>query len=152
MRLMTISEKGLGLIKEFEGLQLKAYKCPAGKWTVGYGHTSGVTATMCITEAEAERMLRDDLAPVERLLNRMKVNFRQEQFDALCSFIFNVGAANFNASTAKKRILGGQSDQAIVAALKLWNKATVNGKKVVLAGLVKRREAEGRMFMGEDKR
>lgn len=147
MELMKISEKGLDLIKRYEGLKLKAYKCPAGVWTVGYGHTRGVTSTTSITEEIAERLLKEDLAPVEKLLNGLKINFKQGQFDALCSWIFNLGSGNFNSSTLKKKIVAGAPDREIVAEIKKWDKATVNGKKVTLAGLTKRRAEEAAFFL-----
>lgn len=144
---MTISENGLDLIRRYEGLRLKAYKCPAGVWTIGYGHTKGVTAGMSITEEKAEALLREDVAGAERALNAMKVNFRQGQFDALCSWIFNLGLGNFHASTMKKKIVAGAPDKEIVAELKKWDKATVGGKKVALAGLTRRRAEEAAHFL-----
>lgn len=143
MRLMTISSEGLALIKRFEGCRLKAYKCPAGVLTIGYGHTKGVTAGMTITQSRAEELLREDVAPVERLLNALKINLRQGQFDALVSFIFNLGAGAFGSSTLKKKIVAGAADKDIVAEFRRWTKA--GGK--VLPGLVQRRDAEAALWM-----
>ena len=143
MRLMTISEKGLNLIKTFEGCKLKAYKCPAGVLTIGYGTTKGVTEGMEINLAMAERMLLSDIAPLEKTINKMGINFRQGQFDALVSFMYNLGVGNFNKSTLKKRIQDGAKDEVIAEEFKKWNKA--GGK--VLAGLTKRREAEANLWM-----
>lgn len=142
MKLMTTSPEGLALIKRYEGCRLKAYKCPAGVWTVGYGHTKGVTFAMTITQAQADQFLQDDIAPIESQLNDLQINFRQGQFDALVSFIFNLGIGNFNKSTLKKRIITGAEDSVIVSEFKRWNKA--GGK--VLPGLVARREAECAMW------
>lgn len=147
MRYMKISDEGLELIKKYESLKLQAYVCPAGKWTIGYGHTQGVKKGQVITARQAEDFLHADIAPIERLLNNMHINFRQGQFDALCSFIFNVGVGNFGTSTLKKRIVSGASDEEIISALKMWNKATVNGKKVTLSGLVKRRAEEAASWL-----
>lgn len=142
MKLMTTSPEGLALIKRYEGCRLKAYKCPAGVWTVGYGHTKGVTSAMAITQAQADQFLQEDIAPIESQLNDLQINFRQGQFDALVSFIFNLGIGNFNKSTLKNRIITGAEDSVIVAEFKRWNKA--GGK--VLPGLVARREAECAMW------
>ena len=91
---MEISQKGLDLIKEFEGLSLKPYKCVAGVWTIGYGHTKGVSEnTSAITEQQAEQLLRDDIRYFERLVNDKNYvpqRLNQNQFDALVSFAFNL--------------------------------------------------------------
>jgi len=144
---MTTSEKGLALIKNHEGCQLKAYKCPAGVWTIGYGHTKGVAQGMTITQEIADKLLVEDVKPIEKLLNGMKVNFRQSQFDALVSFIFNVGEGGFNGSTLKKKIVSGSADAVIAEEFHKWNKATVNGKKTVLPGLSKRRADEAALWL-----
>lgn len=139
---MKISSDGLELIKRYEGLRLKAYKCPAGIPTIGYGHTRGVTMGMTITEEIADHLLQEDVAPIERLLNGMKINFRQGQFDALCSWIFNLGSGSFNSSTLKKKIVAGAPDKEILVEIRKWDKAKVNGKTVALPGLTKRRAEE----------
>ena len=97
---------------------------------------------MAITQSQADQFLQDDITPIERQLNALKINFRQGQFDALVSFIFNLGIGNFNKSTLKKRIITGAEDSVIVAEFKRWNKA--GGQ--VLPGLVARREAECAMW------
>ena len=66
---MKTSPKGIALIKEFEGLRLKAYLCPGGVWTIGYGHTTGVRPGMVITEAQAEKFLKEDLIVFEKAVN-----------------------------------------------------------------------------------
>lgn len=142
MRLMTTGEKGLNLIKSFEGCKLKAYKCPAGVPTIGYGHTKGVTMGMEISQSVADKYLAEDVAPLEKTINKLGINFRQGQFDALVSFMFNLGEGSFNKSTLKKKILAGAKDAEIAEEFKKWNKA--GGK--VLAGLVKRREAEAKLW------
>ena len=141
---MTISQKGIDLIKGFEGCKLYAYRDSVGVLTIGYGHTKNVKAGMAITQAQAEQFLKDDLRPVEQLLNNMHVNFTQNQFDALCSWIFNLGAGNFNTSTMKKRIVAGANDTAITDEMIRWTRA--GGK--VLGGLVRRRADEANMFLG----
>ena len=142
MRLMQVSEKGLSLIKRWEGLRLRAYKCPAGVWTVGYGHTRGVMQGMTVTESEADRLLREDVLPIERRLNALRINLRQGQFDALTSFIFNVGSTAFCSSTLLRKIMTDASDEAITAEFLRWNKA--GGK--VLPGLNARRKQEAALW------
>lgn len=143
MKLMTTSQAGRDLIKKYEGLRLKAYKCPAGVWTVGYGHTRGVTSSTEISQSMADLFLLDDIRPLERYINKLGINFRQGQFDALVSFMFNLGEGNFNKSTLKKKILAGGNDDDIATEFKKWNKA--GGK--VLDGLTKRREEEAEMWL-----
>ena len=93
---MKISEKGLQLIKEFEGYEGKAYLCPAGVWTIGYGHTQGVEENdMCSVE-EASEFLKKDVEKAERAVNELvKHELNQNQFDALVSFVFNLGRDRF---------------------------------------------------------
>ena len=149
----TTSDQGINLIKKFEGLhkigddgKVLAYRCPANVLTIGYGHTKGVKRNMKITKAEAEALLREDLrtyeAEVKRLVN---VPLTQYQFDALVSFVFNLGAANFASSTLLKRLNTGNYE-AVPAQFMRWNKARVNGKLQPLKGLTRRRSAEAALF------
>lgn len=144
---MTTSRKGIQLIKDFEGLKLESYKCPAGVWTIGYGHTKGVKPNMVIDQMRADDLLIEDIAPIERLLNDLRINFRQEQFDALVSWIFNLGANAFQKSTLYIRIGSNASDEEITDEIVKW----VNANKKPLLGLKKRRIAEANMFLGYDK-
>lgn len=147
MRLMKTSNQGKNLIKEAEGLRLDAYKCPAGVPTIGWGHTKGVKMGQHITVQQAEDLLVEDIAPIERLLNALKINFRQEQFDALVSWIFNLGAGNFKSSTMYKLILADARDEEITDSLIRW---TYSGKQQ-LPGLMKRRVAEANLFIGYER-
>ena len=147
MRLMKTSNQGKNLIKEAESLRLTAYICPAGVLTIGWGHTKGVRIGQRITQAMAEDMLGEDLTPIERLLNSLKINFRQEQFDALASWIFNLGAGRFKGSTMYKLIIGNARDEDITDSLIKW---TYSGKQQ-LPGLVKRRVAEANLFLGYER-
>ena len=147
MRLMKTSNQGKNLIKEAEGLRLDAYRCPAGIPTIGWGHTKGVRMGQRITREMAEDMLVEDIIPIERLLNGLRINFRQEQFDALVSWIFNLGAGNFKSSTMYKRILENANDEEITDQLIKW---TYSGKQQ-LPGLMKRRVAEANLFIGYDR-
>ncbi|ASX26125.1 lysozyme [Candidatus Williamhamiltonella defendens] len=143
---MHISEKGLVLIKRYEGLRLKAYQCSAGRWTIGYGHTHNIRAGDVITQQQAEAFLREDIAQVMALLNtQIKVPLTQNQCDALCSLVFNIGATAFAASTLLKKLNFGDYSGAAAEFIK-WNKATVNDKKIPLLGLIKRRQVEKALF------
>ena len=147
MRLMKTSNQGKNLIKEAEGLRLDAYKCPAGVPTIGWGHTKRVKMGQHITVQQAEDLLVEDIAPIDRLLNALKINFRQEQFDALVSWIFNLGAGNFKSSTMYKLILADARDEEITDSLIRW---TYSGKQQ-LPGLMKRRVAEANLFIGYER-
>ena len=143
---MNTSQKGLDLIKKYEGCKLYAYRCPAGVLTIGYGHTKGVKAGQAITQAQAEQFLKDDIRPLETLLNDMRLNFKQNQFDALISWIFNLGAANFKSSTMYKKIIAHADDLDITDQMVKWYNAA--GRP--LLGLKKRRVEEANMFLGKD--
>lgn len=145
--MMTTSNQGKNLIKEAEGLRLDAYRCPAGIPTIGWGHTKGVKLGQHITVQQAEDMLVEDIAPIERLLNGLKINFRQEQFDALVSWIFNFGEGKFKGSTMYKRIIANAKDEEITDQLVKW----IYSDGRPLPGLIKRRVAEANLFLGYEK-
>ena len=130
------------MIKQFEGLRLRAYQCAAGVWTIGYGHTSGVKPGMSITAAEAENLLRGDLQKFENAVGTLGLQLTQNQFDALVSFAFNVGIAALRGSTLLRLIRSGASETAIRTAFGMWVKA--GGK--TLPGLVRRRKAEADLY------
>lgn len=144
MELMITSQNGIDLIKQFEGCRLTAYKCPAGVWTIGYGTTKNVKPGMTITQEHAEMLLMNDLQPTEKLLNRMGINFKQRQFDALVSWIYNLGSGNFNKSSLKSYIASNHSSIAITDQMVKW----VNAGGKPLLGLKRRRIAEANMFLG----
>lgn len=146
MTLMTTSQKGIDLIKEFEGCVLKAYKCPAGVWTIGYGTTQGINPNMVITQAQAETFLKRDIKPVERFLNGMCINYTQRQFDALTSWIYNLGIGAFKSSTMYKYIVARRKDVEIADQMVRW----VNSGGKPLLGLKRRRVAEANMFLGKN--
>ena len=145
--MMTTSNQGKNLIKEAEGLRLDAYRCPAGIPTIGWGHTKGVKLGQHITVQQAEDMLVEDIAPIERLLKGLKINFRQEQFDALVSWIFNFGEGKFKGSTMYKRIIANAKDEEITDQLVKW----INAAGRPLLGLMKRRVAEANLFIGYER-
>ena len=138
--------EGLALIKKFEGCELKAYQCSAGVWTIGYGHTKDVVEGMEITQEQAEQMLVDELHEYESYINKyVTVALSQNQFDALVSWVYNLGPANLTASTMLKVLNSGEYED-VPAQMKRWNKA--GGK--VLEGLIRRREAEACLFVGKE--
>lgn len=141
---MHTSQKGLDLIKSFEGLRLSAYRCPADIPTIGYGTTAGVKMGDTITKERAEELLREDVARFEsQVLRLVKVPLTQGQHDALVSFVYNLGAGNLSNSTLL-RLLNAGDYAGAAAQFDRWNKA--GGK--VLAGLVRRRAAERALFEG----
>lgn len=143
---MRIPEAAVELVKQYEGLRLESYRCPADTWTIGYGTTRGVLRGMQITAEDAEWLLMRDLNEVaEQLRPLIDVPLTDNQFGALVSFAHNCGVAAFRESTL--RLLVNAGDLASVPAeLMHWTKATIGGVKRVLPGLVGRREAEGRLW------
>lgn len=143
-----MTQEGIELIKQFEGCSLKAYKCPAGVWTIGYGHTKGVTEGMTITKEEAEDLLKRDIVNFEINVRGCVIpNLNDHQIDALTSFAYNVGLGNLRKSTLLRIINHGLGDRigtegAIREQFDRWVYA--GGKK--LKGLVRRRKAEADLY------
>ena len=144
---MKTSQSGIDLIKRFEGLELEAYQDIAGVWTIGYGHIETAKPGMRITEREAEALLQRDLKPREQAVGRIvSVPLNQNEFDALVSFVYNVGVEAFRRSTARRRL--NNNDRIGAAdALTWWNKATVGGVLREVTGLTRRRAAERALFL-----
>ena len=140
---LKISESMIAVIKKFEGLRLKAYKCPAGVFTIGYGHTENVFADSEISELMADQILRKDLQKFEQTINDLDLPLLQCEFDALVSFVFNVGIGNFNKSTLKKLL----SQKKFFYAAKEFDKWVFAGGKK-LPGLQNRRNIERKIFEG----
>lgn len=142
---MNISEAGLELIKDHEGCVLTAYPDPGtggDPWTIGYGSTRGVQQGMMISREEADARLREDVHSAEQCVNRSTdVILTQNQFDALVSFVFNVGCKAFQGSTLLRKLNAGDVDGA-ANEFQRWNKG--GGK--VLPGLVVRRKSEEETF------
>ena len=134
---MKTNSKGIELIKSFEGCSLVAYKCPANVWTIGYGHTQGVTEGMSITQKQADEYLKSDLAKYEKYVEDTKLTLNENQFSALVSFTYNCGNGNL------KKLIANRTLSEIAEAMLLYKKA--NG--VVLNGLVRRRKAERELFL-----
>lgn len=145
---MQTSDKGIALIKQFEGCKLTAYQDSVGVWTIGYGWTQPVDgkpirAGMTIKQETAERLLKTGLVSYESDVSRLvKVGLTQEQFDALVSFTYNLGARSLSTSTLLRKLNAGDYAGASDEFLR-WNKA--GGK--VLSGLTRRREAERALFL-----
>lgn len=135
---MRVSDICFEKIQEFEGLRLTAYKCPAGVWTIGYGHTKGVKMGQTITKAQAETLLRGDLLPCEEYVRGLNLELTQGQFDALVDFCFNLGTAALQRSTLLQKIRTKADEQTIRGEFAKW----VNAGGVRLQGLVKRRAWE----------
>ncbi|MGH0331013.1 lysozyme [Sinorhizobium meliloti] len=148
----TTSPKAISLIKTSEGCELRAYFCPANIPTIGYGHTKTVTKDdvkrrKTITEAEAERLLKADLAVYEAGVRKLvKVNLSDDQFGALVSFAYNLGVGALASSTLLKKINAKAPLAEIERSWLQWDKARVNGVLKPLAGLTKRRKAEFDLF------
>ena len=146
---MKISQKGIDLIKEFEGCSLTAYKCVAGKWTIGYGHTKGVDQnTKPITQEQAEEYLKEDLKYFEKRVNNKSYvpqTINQNQFDALVSFAFNLGEGNLRELCTANYPPGQKTCEHIAEEITLYNKVN----KKFCQGLAKRREKEKKLFLGQ---
>ena len=149
--IMNISDEGFDIIKKFEGCELEAYKCAAGVLTIGYGHTKDVQEGDKWTEEKAEFMLWRELEEeYEHYVNSLvTVPMNQCQFDALVSWVYNLGPANLKSSTLLKTLNLGNYN-GVPEQIMRWNKATVDGERKVLAGLTRRREAEALMFEGKE--
>lgn len=144
---MRTSNKGLDLIKRHEGLKLTAYKCPAGIWTIGYGHTHQVKKGDVIDQDMANEFLKKDVRHAQSTIEKhVIVELDQNQFDALVSFIFNIGSGKFITSTLLKMLnkanYSGAGNQ-----FGRWNKARVKGVLKPLRGLTKRRADEAELFL-----
>tara|TARA_R110001599_G_scaffold75767_1_gene207673 strand:+ start:198 stop:641 length:444 start_codon:yes stop_codon:yes gene_type:complete len=143
---MNISQEGLGLIKKFEGCELKAYRCAANVLTIGYGSIKGVTENMQITKEEADKLLLHEMDEYEGYINDMvTVDLNQNQFDSLVSWVFNLGPSNLRSSTMLKVINENKLEE-VPSQIKRWNKAAGQVKE----GLIRRREAEALLFQGKE--
>lgn len=145
---MQMNAEGLALIRRFEGFRGTAYKCPAGVWTIGYGHTASagppaVAGGMTVSEADAERILAADVGTFADAVARMVTrDLTDNQFSALVSFAYNVGTGNLRSSSVLAAINAGDF-AAVPRRLQLWVKA--GGR--TLPGLVSRRAAEAALFV-----
>lgn len=136
---MKTSKATLDKIAEFEGIRLTAYKCPAGVWTIGVGHTGGVYEGMTITRSQAMTIFENDIRKYEDYVTATGLTLSQAQFDSLVSFVFNCGPGNL------RKLVKGRDYQQIADAILLYNKG--GGK--VLPGLVRRRKWEHDLFLSD---
>ena len=145
---MRLSQKGVDFIKSHEALRLKAYQDSKGVWTIGWGHTKNVHPGDVITREQAEQFIRDDFAWVERTLNadlfsgRDKPLVTQNEYDALCSLVFNIGPNAYLDSTVRRKIKQGDK-MAAARAFKMW----VYSEHKFIQGLANRRADEVRLFL-----
>ena len=151
---MEISSEGIDLLVASEGLRLDAYKCPAGVWTIGVGHTGRVDGKrvcegMKISKEKAFVLLEEDVKGIVDFLNRQPfvTALSQNMFDALVNFIFNVGLNAFQTSTMRRKLVNDVNDGTILQEFDKWVYVTVNGEKRVSKGLKERRRREKIMFM-----
>lgn len=140
---METGKEGLALIKRYEGFRAEAYRCPAGVWTIGYGHTGAeVKAGATVTPGMAEELLRKDLRVAERVVEAEHLRIGQHQFDALVSFVYNVGGKAFRESTLLRVIRADPFAPEIRREFSRWDK--VRGK--VMPGLALRRKEEAALY------
>lgn len=145
---MKTSQKGIDLIKEFEGYSERVYMCAGGVYTIGYGHTKDVKPGDTCTREKAEEYLRLDVVEAEEAIEVLvKVPLTQNQFDALVSLVYNIGSGNFFDSTIRRVINANGGDmEEYRKAWMMW----VKSRNKVLKGLVRRREAEFKLFSSND--
>jgi lysozyme len=140
---MTPSQDAIALVKTSEGLRLQAYQDSGGVWTIGYGHTEGVTAGQVITAAEADALLQTDLSEAgDEVESLVRVPLTQGQFDALTDFVFNLGAEALKRSTLLM-LLNVGNYAAAANQFRVW----VLDAGAVQPGLVTRRAAERALFV-----
>jgi lysozyme len=141
-----ITKETVDLIKQFEGLRLKAYRDSVGVLTIGYGHTKGVHSVMKITDSQASEYLVADLRIASTgVRDAISKPMTSHEFGAFISLTHNIGVGAFTNSTAARKFNKGDKNGAAKAIL-MWNKITIDGKKVVSQGLVNRRSSEAVYF------
>jgi lysozyme len=137
---------GIALIKGFEGLRLQAYRCPAGVWTIGYGHTKGVSDGDIITESQAGHLLGADMESAETTVEVRASYATDNQFAAMVALAFNIGNGAFRSSTVLREHIASNHAKAADAFL-MWNKAKIDGVLQPVAGLTRRRKAERDLYL-----
>lgn len=146
-KIMRTSKRGIDMIKKYEGLRLKAYQCPAGVWTIGYGHTNGVNKGDVTNEIGATEMLKEDLAWAERAVSATGADLTQNQFDALVSLTFNIGSGNFKKNWHDLIKADPNDGRLYDKFMKYVNaRDPKTGQMVQLPGLVRRRKEEADLY------
>jgi len=144
---LSVSRSAVELIMAFEGFRARAAQLDDGRWTVGYGHTATAREGAEITEADAEALLLYDLIQASHAVNEhVYAPLNQNQFDALVSFAFNIGSRAFKSSPTARRLNEGRVLEAALA-MELWRKADLEGERIVIDALVRRRAAEKALFL-----
>jgi lysozyme len=144
---LSVSRSAVELIKAFEGFRAKAARLDDGRWTIGYGHTLTAREGAEITEADAEALLLYDLIQASHAVNEhVFAPLTQNQFDALVSFVFNIGVRAFRGSPTLRRLNEGRPLDAAMT-MELWRKSDLDGERIVVDALVRRRAAEKALFL-----
>ena len=144
---LAVSRSAVELIKSFEGFRPKAAQLDDGRWTIGYGHTLTAREGAEISEKDAEALLLYDLIQASHAVNEYVFTpLTQNQFDALVSFVFNIGVRAFRGSPTLRRLNEGKLLEAALA-MELWRKADLDGERIVIDALVRRRAAEKALFL-----
>lgn len=141
---MEFSNEYYARLIVMEGFRAKAYRCPSGVWTIGYGTTNGVKEGMVVNQNQAFKLLQDDSSKLERLINKLGVDFTQNQFDAIGLFCYNCGFPAFRSSTLFRVIKNNRYDKRIKELWMQWKYS----KGKVLLGLERRREVEVNLYFG----
>lgn len=141
---MEFSNEYYARLIVMEGFRAKAYRCPSGVWTIGYGTTNGVKEGMVVNQNQAFKLLQDDSSKLERLINKLGVDFTQNQFDAIGLFCYNCGFPAFKSSTLFRVIKNNRYDKRIKELWMQWKYS----KGKVLLGLERRREVEVNLYLG----
>ena len=141
---MEFSNEYYARLIVMEGFRTKAYRCPSGVWTIGYGTTTGVKEGMVVNQNQAFKLLQDDSSKLERLINKLGVDFTQNQFDAIGLFCYNCGFPAFKSSTLFRVIKNNRYDKRIKELWMQWKYS----KGKVLLGLERRREVEVNLYLG----
>jgi lysozyme len=144
---LTVSRSAVELIMAFEGFRPKSARLDDGRWTIGYGHTLTAREGAQITEADAQALLLYDLIQASHTVNEhVYAPLTQNQFDALVSFVFNIGVRAFRGSPTLRRLNEGRPLDAALT-MELWRKADLEGERIIIDALVRRRAAEKALFL-----
>lgn len=146
---MEVSPMGLKLIKMSEGLKLESYQDEAGLWTIGYGTRTTANYPYTITSLQAEQMFKEHVRNVEKALNTMLLKtVEQWEFDALASWVYNIGASEARHSTLIRKLNLGEPHLEVASEFLRWRFVTLpDGTKVPKKGLLRRRERERQLFL-----